>query len=259
MSNDTENLYFYVECADTITDPEGANWMNLFINADCDDATGWYGFDYLINRNRTDNALLVEKFVGVDTWEFETVGSVAYTRSGNVMQVMVPKAMIGFTDTIDFKWADNSTPTGQIMEFLDQGDAAPSGRYTYRYTLTEQAVKYPTELNGDLASMVVLKSRSYNAFVGGKQVRLVEDNTCGVLFASGEDIWLPVDFLKSALGIDAAGETTYNHYGIAYVKATDLVKNAGKVITVTSDGLVVIADTAITDENDLGILHRALS
>ena len=259
VSSDTENLFFYVECADTITDPEGASWMNLFINADCDDSTGWYGFDYLINRNRTDNALLVEKFVGTDTWAFETVGSVEYSREGKVMQVKLPKAMISFTDTMDFKWADNSTPTGQIMEFLDQGDAAPNGRYTYRFTLTEQEVKYPAELKGDLSTMVVLKSRSYNAFVGGKQVRLVEDNTNGVLFASGNDIWLPVDFLKSALGIDATGETAYNHYGISYVKATDLVKSAGKTVTVTPDGLVIIADSEITDENDLGILYRALS
>ena len=259
VSSDTDHLYFYVECADAITDPEGANWMNLFINADCDDTTGWYGFDYLINRNRTDNALLVEKFTGVDTWAFETVGSVEYTRDGNVMQVKLPKAMIGFTDTMDFKWADNSTPTGQIMEFLDQGDAAPNGRYTYRFTLTEQAVKYPTELAGDLSAMVVLKSRSYNAFVGGKQVRLVEDNTNGVLLASGSDIWLPVEFLKSSLGIDAGSETPVDHYGIPYVKATELVKNAGKVITVTPDGLVVIADSEITNQNDLELLNRALS
>ena len=259
VSNDSQYLYFYVECADAITDPSGENWMNLFINADCDDATGWYGFDYLINRNRTDDALLIERFVGVDTWAFETVGSVAYTRAGNVMQVKIPKEMIGFADTIDFKWADNSTPTGQIMEFLDQGDAAPNGRYTYRYTLTEQVVKYPAELEGDLGAMIVLKSRSYNAFVGGKMVRLVEDNTNGVLLASGSDIWLPVDFLKSALGIDVGGETSYNHYGITYVKATDLVKNAGKVITVTPDGLVIIADSEITSENDLGVLYRALS
>jgi hypothetical protein len=160
---------------------------------------------------------------------------------------------------MDFKWADNSTPTGQIMEFLDQGDAAPNGSYTYRYTLTEQAVKYPTELESDLNSMIVLKSRSYNAFVGGKMVRLVDDNTNGVLLASGNDIWLPVEFLKSALNIDAAGETTYNHYGITYVKATELVRNAGKVITVTPDGLVIIADGAITNESDLELLHRALS
>ena len=32
VSGDSANLYFYVECADAITDPEGANWMNLFIS-----------------------------------------------------------------------------------------------------------------------------------------------------------------------------------------------------------------------------------
>jgi len=80
-----------------------------------------------------------------------------------------------------------------------------------------------------------------------------------VLLASGTNIWLPVDFLHSALGIDATGETTYNHYGISYVKATELIRNAGKALTVTPDGLVIIADSEITSENDLGILYRALS
>ncbi len=259
VSNDTDNLYFYVECADDITDPEGVNWMNLFINVDCDDATGWYGFDFILNRNRDDGRVLVERFTGTDSWTFETVGAADYTRVGKVMQIKLSKSLIGFTDTIDFKWADNSVPTGEIMEFLDQGDAAPNGRYTYRFTLTEQTVKLPTELTVDLSSLIVLKSRSYNAFVGGQSVRLVEDNTNGVLLASGNDIWLPVSFLKSALNIDAAGETTYNHYGITYVKATELVKAAGKTITVTSDGLVVIADMAIENGDDLETLYRALS
>ncbi len=259
VSTDTDHLYFYVECAADITDPEGTNWMNLFINTDCDDATGWYGFDYILNRNRDDGRVLVEKFTGTDSWTFETVGTADYTRAGNVLQIKLSKALIGFSDTIDFKWADNSVPTGDIMEFLDQGDAAPNGRYTYRFTLTEQAVKLPTELSIDLASMVVLKSRSYNAFVGGQSIRLVEDNTNGVLLASGSDIWLPISFLKSALNIDATGEATYNHYGIAYVKATELIKAAGKTITVTPDGLVVIADKTIENGNDLETLYRALS
>ncbi len=257
VSNDTENLYFYVECADAITAPEGANWMNLFINADCNDATGWYGFDYILNRNRDDGRVLVERFTGVDSWTFETVGTAAYTCVGNVMQIMLDKDMIGFAETIDFKWADNSVPTGDIMEFLDQGDAAPNGRYTYRYTLAEQAVKLPTELSCDLSTLVVLKANSYNAFVGGKQVRLVADNTKAVALASGNDVWLPVSFLASALGIKA--EAAYDHYGVGYVKATDLITAAGKVITTTPDGLIVIADTALTDEDDLCTLYRSLS
>ena len=259
VSSDPDSLYFYAECAADITAPEGTNWMNLFIDADCNNETGWYGYDYILNRSRTDGKVTVEKFKGTDTWELETVGEAEYDLRGNVLQIKVARSVMNLGDTFDFKWADNSVADGNVMQFLDQGDAAPNGRYTYRFPLTEQAVKYPTELKGDLTTMVVLKSRSYNAFVGGKQVRLVEDNTNGVLLASGNDIWLPVDFLKSALGIDASGETTYNHYGITYVKATDLVKGAGKVITMTPDGLVVIAEQEITHENDLGILHRALS
>ncbi len=262
VSNDTENLYFLAECAADITAPEGTNWMNLFINVDCNDETGWYGFDYLLNRNRDDGRVLVEKFTGKDSWTFETVGTADYTCEGKVMQIKLAKSLIGLasgrTATFDFKWADNSVPTGDIMEFLDQGDAAPNGRYTYRFTTEEQAVKLPAELTVELSDLVVLKSRSYNAFVGGRSVRLVEDNTNGVTLASGNDVWLPVSFLKSALGIDATGETV-DHYGIAYVKATELIEATGKTITVTSDGLIVISAEAITDENDLRALYRALT
>ncbi len=258
VSNDTDYLYFYVECADDITDPEGANWMNLFINADCDDATGWYGFDYILNRNRDDGRVLVERFTGVDSWTFETVGTAEYTRDGTVLQIKLPKSMIGFTDTMDFKWADNSVPTGDIMEFLDQGDAAPSGRYTYRYTLTEQAVKLPTELSVELADLVVLKTNGYNAFVDGRMIRLVSDNTRGVTIASGSDVWLPAAFLETALGVTA--DATANHYGVPYVKATELLAAAGKTVITTPDGLIVITDGTVTPtENDLETLYRALS
>ena len=33
----------------------------------------------------------------------------------------------------DFKWADNSTITGEVMEFMDLGDSAPNARFNYRY------------------------------------------------------------------------------------------------------------------------------
>ena len=99
----------------------------------------------------------------------------------------------------------------------------------------------------------------YNAYVNGAQIRLVDDNTKATAMASGYDVWLPVSFLKSALGIDAGSAETVDHYGVAYVKATDLIKDAGKVITITSDGLIIIAPTAIEDGNLLTTLYRALS
>ena len=36
-----------------------------------------------------------------------------------------------------------------IMEFLDQGDAAPSGRYNYRYTTLAAQAKIPDVLTED--------------------------------------------------------------------------------------------------------------
>ncbi len=254
VSSDSENLYFYVECTNDITAPEGTRWMNLFINADCDDATGWYGYDFMLNRAQKDGYVSVERFVGTDTWAFESVGSAKYALSGKVLQIMIDRDLLGVGDTFDFKWADNSVPTGDIMEFLDQGDAAPSGRYNYRYTTAATEAKLPDVLTED---MVVLKSRSYNAFVGSRSVRLVENNTLGVLLASDQSIYLPVSFLES-IGISCQGAQTYDHYGMQYVQANDAITAAGKQITITPDGLVVIADQLITDQDTLRILYRSL-
>jgi hypothetical protein len=257
VSNDSTYLYFYVECADVLTAPEGENWMNLFINADGNHTNGWYGYDFLLNRHQESGKVSVEAFIGNDAWEFETVGWAEYVQGGNVLQIKLPKAMINFGDTLDFKWADNSVASGDIMQFWDMGDAAPNGRYTYRYTLQETlaASKTPAELKDD---MVVLKVNSYNAYVNGNMVRLVDDNTKGVLLASGDRVWLPTSFLKDVFGISAEGETTYNHYGIEYVEATDLLADAGKLLTVTSDGLVVVSYYAVTDEAVLTALYRSL-
>jgi hypothetical protein len=49
-----------------------------------------------------------------------------------------------------------------------------------------------------------------------------------------------------------------DHYGVPYVKADAAVEAAGKVATVTSKGLLVIADRAITDTGTLDILYDSL-
>ena len=260
VSNDSQYLYFYVECAEDIVQLEEVDekWMNLFINADGNDKNGWNGYDFVLNRSQEYGRVSVEAFVGTGAWEFETVGWADYELNGKVLQIKLPRTMINFGDTLDFKWADNSVDDGDIMKFWDMGDAAPNGRYAYRYTLKETlaASKLPKELKAD---MVVLKANSYNAYVNGQMVRIVEDNTNGVLFASDDSIWLPTAFLKDVFGISADGEGVYNHYGIEYVEATQLLKDAGKKLSMSSDGVVVIADYRVTDENVLTSLYRALS
>ena len=255
VSSDPDNLYFYAECAADITAPEGTNWMNLFIDADCNGETGWYGYDYVINRSRNGNTVSVEKFVGKDTWELETVGEATYNLRGNVLQIKISRSVMNLGDTFDFKWADNSVVDGDVMQFLDQGDAAPNDRFNYRYTTVQTEVKLPECLTED---MIVLKAGSYNAFAGGKQVRVDASSTKAVLLGRGEQFYLPKTFVEQVIGVSCEGLDTYDHYGITYVMASEAITAAGKSITVSADGLVVIASAPMEDEAVLTTLYRAL-
>lgn len=48
---DKNNIYFYVETASNLTNSSDSNWMLLFIDADNNSTTGWYGYDFVINKN----------------------------------------------------------------------------------------------------------------------------------------------------------------------------------------------------------------
>lgn len=77
------------------------------------------------------------------------------------------------------------------------------------------------------------------------------------LLASGRALYLPAAFPES-VGISPAGAEQTDHYGIPYVYASDLIEKAGKTITLCSNGLVVLADSGITDETILTTLYRSL-
>ena len=253
VSSDDEYLYFFVECAENITERKGENWMNLFIKSDNDGENGWYGFDYIINRSEENGKASVERFK--DGWAFERAGDAELALDGKTLKIKVKKDVIGYNgESFDFKWADNSTPNGDIMEFLDNGDAAPDGRFCYRYTTAESEAAVPECLTSDMA---VFKANGYNAFINGKQV-MIGASTNTVLLASGYEFYLPKALLTDTLGISCDGETEYDHYGVTYVKANDPVEKSGKTVTLTSDGLLIIANETVTDEKVLDTLYRSL-
>ena len=253
VSYDGENLYFYVECAENIKLDDGAEFMNLFIKSDGKEDTGWYGFDYVINRSRDGKKAAVEKFK--DGWTTEKVGEAEYVINGKTMTVKVSAALVGYNkETLDFKWADNSVDDGDIMGFWDKGDAAPDGRFCFRYTTKSEQAAIPDCLTADMA---VFKANGYNAYINGEQVRLEKYNTKATLLASGKEFYLPVSTMEK-LGISTAGLAEYDHYGVKYVKADEAVTAAGTAITVCSNGLVVIADKEITDTKVLDTLYDSL-
>ncbi len=254
VSSDAQYLYFYAECADKITDPEGDNWMNLFIKTDGDNENGWYGFDYIINRSRNNGKASVQRFK--NGWNFENAGEAEYTLDGKTIVIKLKKTLINTSNGSEFyfKWADNSVNDGDIMGFLDKGDAAPDGRFCYHYTTEATETVVPDCLSDDMA---VFKVNGYNAYINGRSEHLYENNTRAVLLASGYDYYLPVKVMEK-LGIDCSGEKTYDHYGIPYVKANEAVEKSGKAVTITPDGLLIIADGKITDTATLDILYRSL-
>ena len=138
VSQDAEYLYFMVETAENIIVDDGSAWMNLYIDIDNDHTTGWEGFDFALNRVRDGHYVSVESMA--NGWEGKHIGRALYTVSGNQMVVRLSKAVIGVegvATTLGFKWADNSTRSGNVMEFMDLGDTAPNDRYAYLYVCPE--------------------------------------------------------------------------------------------------------------------------
>ena len=141
--------YFLAVCDGTITAPAGRNWMNLYLNTDGDYATGWYGYDIVINRDGAKAAggkVTIEKFVG-NEWKLQSIGEGEISIHGHYLVIKVDTALCGLTGDFDFKWADNSTTDGDIMQFLDQGDAAPNARFNYAYRTQQAASTFNATLD----------------------------------------------------------------------------------------------------------------
>lgn len=169
VAHDRHNLYFYVECAADII-PSSA-WMRLFIDADCNHATGWEGYDFVVNRTPpTPRTAILERHTaatplssascdpspatthgsasgdpalvplsnasgGFVTGAWSLVANVSYTLCGNKLVITIPKRHLGIARNapfqLEFKWQDNAQREGDITDFLVSGDTAPLGRFNY--------------------------------------------------------------------------------------------------------------------------------
>lgn len=151
VSKTDEFVYFYAKCTENITVPEenDPTWMNLFVDSDQKHTTGWSGYDFAAGFSRTleykeaeykatghfTGTVTVEAF-NSDVWSDRTpVGEGTYSVSGSTIVIKIPAGLLNLSerDNFDFKLADHSTSSGEVMEFMDLGDAAPNSRFNYRY------------------------------------------------------------------------------------------------------------------------------
>ncbi|MGC8863596.1 MAG: hypothetical protein ACP5R5_12585 [Armatimonadota bacterium] len=134
---DSKNVYFYVETAGPLTPHTDKNWMLLLIDADRNHKTGWYGYDYLVNKhvidaNRT-TVLRYDPAAAGDPWR--EVKRVDYRYSGNKLELALPRELLGLTRSefqFDFHWADNPADLTDPISLCISGDSAPNRRFNYR-------------------------------------------------------------------------------------------------------------------------------
>lgn len=137
VARDSSRIYFYVRTAAPISSWRGTNWMWLLIDADQNPATGWQGYDFIVNRLvESDGTTWLEKNVG--GWNWQKVQRLKFRVQGNQMHVAIPRSALGLAKgarpvRLDFKWADHLQRPGDVMDFYLDGDVAPEGRLNYRY------------------------------------------------------------------------------------------------------------------------------
>lgn len=132
-SLDAEQVSFYIRTREPLTPHTDANWMVLLLDVDHDPATGWLGYDYVVNRlPATAETVTLERYEGENRWG--TPVQVPYRMAGNELELSIPRKALGATalEAIDFKWLDNAGPLEDPIAFTLHGDAAPNDRFNYR-------------------------------------------------------------------------------------------------------------------------------
>ncbi len=146
---DAYQIYFYVETAQQLTSHTDDNWMLLFLNTDQNNTTGWHGYDYLVNRYRSDTTVVLEKWCSGFIWE--PVANLPYSYMGSKMEMAIPRTFIGKENqkdiSFDFHWADNIEAGNGIIEFAVSGDSAPNRRFNYRYQKVTPATYFEQDGN----------------------------------------------------------------------------------------------------------------
>ncbi len=137
VTYDGENVYFRIETVDDISSYTDPAWMRILIDIDPTGSTAnWEGFEYVINRDSADSSeVKIEKSTG--GWAFEETGKAQYNVEGNVMTLCVPREALGLSDGeevhFNFKLSDNMQTDGDVMDFYQNGDVAPGGRFMFAF------------------------------------------------------------------------------------------------------------------------------
>src|SRR5690625_7312155 len=111
--------------------------MMLFLDVDRDKSSGWYGYDFIINRLNPENGKAVlENNIG-NRWEWEEKAEVDIHIDKDFLVLKVLKKLLGIIGEevkSELKWNDKMQENGEIMDVYVKRDTASGGgdHYTYK-------------------------------------------------------------------------------------------------------------------------------
>lgn len=134
---DGEVVYFYAETKQALTPHTGRNWMLLLIDADRNPDTGWYGYDYLVNKSVVDaKTTTIMRFDSKSSDKpWVELAKLDYRYKGNRLELAVPRKLMGLASqsfAFDFHWCDNPADLTDPISLCVNGDSAPNRRFNYR-------------------------------------------------------------------------------------------------------------------------------
>ncbi|MGK6350056.1 hypothetical protein [Parapedobacter sp. DT-150] len=130
-------VYFYVQSAGPLSPHTDNNWMLLLIDADNDPETGWYGYDFLVNKHAKDKSrtTLMRYDAQRPGNPWSHVSDLPYQYAGNELELAIPRKLLGLTGkqfVFDFKWSDHAADLVDPISLCVDGDTAPNRRFNYR-------------------------------------------------------------------------------------------------------------------------------
>ncbi|MCK5860952.1 MAG: hypothetical protein KAH38_00615, partial [Candidatus Hydrogenedentes bacterium] len=132
-----ENVSFFVETKEPLTPRTDPNWMLLLIDADQNHDTGWYGYDFLINKKiASDKITTVLKYDSdAPAASWKKIAEISYRAAGSRIELAVPREALDLSGdalSFDFHWCDNPEELKDPISLCTHGDSAPNRRFNYR-------------------------------------------------------------------------------------------------------------------------------
>jgi hypothetical protein len=134
---DNDHVYFRVETREPLTSHTDNNWMLLLIDADQNHDTGWYGYDYLVNKKVVDagTTTLMRYDAASPDGPWVEQSPLKFCYAGKELELAVPRQLIGLQGdalSFDFHWCDNPADLKDPISLCLNGDSAPNRRFNYR-------------------------------------------------------------------------------------------------------------------------------